>query len=285
MNKAIKIIVSILLIINILVIGFLSCVAYYGKLAETHIKSDVTGSTSVNGINADVSFIDLLKMEFAPDSLDITNINRTAISNLSHDGSYTNHEYTVTIKNRSYYENGYWADIYVEEDGDLSHGYIVTMHGEERCAEYEFYLHTVNNCPTVYIEDDGTWFVAKLPDGVSTNYHITKIIDILPNVEYSSFPFKSTGQNWDFYIKDSFLRKVYTWQDGRIEYIESYFPANAGNRMIFNFVSDNNPHNLLFIYHDRGSAGNVKIDMPDFESQNLEHIPLDIFDKYKEETP
>lgn len=281
MNKVLKITISILLTINILAIVFFSCFAYYGKLYEEYIYSSITGGTSLNGIDTNVSFVDLLKLRFTPEKFDMTQINRTAILSLSNDNSYTNHEYTVTIYNRGQRDTGYWAEILVEEDNKISHGSIITYYDDTQYAEYEFYLKPFGeNELMVYIKDGEEWKKINVPL-MSGDYHISNIIKLLPNFEFSSFPLKSTGQDWSFKPVNSFIRSVLTWQDGRIFEITANFPSGAGNRLLFNFVSPSGPENLEFIYMERGNCGNVKIDFPDFESQNLEMIPSDIFEKYK----
>lgn len=272
MNKKIKIILSIILAINILAICVFSCVIYRGILYNTYIESDPTGTASINGVDLNVSFIDLLKLRFSPNSIDVNQANKTVLSNISHDKSYTNYEYNVIIKNFSL-ENAYWLEFDVEVDDEQSHGFMTVMYGDNPMQECEFYTQINGDNVDIYLLSNGVWYNSSYNKKIITDYHITNIISSLPDMQFASFPKNYEKQNWSFKIKNSFLKSISTAQDGRFEYFEAALitPSNGESQHpIWKVIPGSN---MTVVYQDRGNCGNIKINMPDFKSLDVQPMP------------
>jgi hypothetical protein len=274
MSKTRRMVAEIFLILNILIICALSAFAYYGKYVGEYLDHDYFGhSASINGIDTEISFFDLLKFQLFPDSFDVNEANRVALDGIEHTKPYDNHIFQVDIEG----DENVYASVTVKQDKNRMYGTIklLTKRQAKSIQSNEFYITINEDDAIVRIEYDGAWCETTVPAKMFADYEITNLIDMLSAAEFASFPRQSFG-GWDMFPQNSFISEIDFYKDGRAEHIKATLPNSASMNSLFSVITKD-LENIEINYSDRGNCGNIVIDEPDWDELNIRKV--DNFDE------
>ena len=190
-NKRLKI-AKIFIAINLIVTIVLSVVAFYG---EYSIYYD---GLSVNGVDDQKTFFELLKLRCLADEEDYTETSLKILNEGIH--KYDNYCLVTSVefgKPHPYGDEGIHnislaVNTTTRVDGNKSIG-VISVGGGQYAHEYKYYRVCNDGIVTTYLCDNDVWYVSK-EAGEHVALDMNKIADELKETSYTSYPKRSLGE-------------------------------------------------------------------------------------------
>ena len=266
----------IFLIINIVVITFFSMIALCGNIYEEYKNSkDYSKSLSFDGIDAEMSVLELLQWKFLPQSFDINEANHRRLKDLETQHEYDNYKFQVVF-------SGGTQDIIanVEKDNNKIAGtFIFVPYGQGETTgpeaimikSHRFYINIVDELAILRIENGDSWVEKTIDADKITNYEMSRIIQSLLTAEFSSFPTYDAWHQSSLTPQNHFITTINFGINQRVDSMKLDAPESIESNSLFDFMTTNYER-IKITYRDDGYYGQVSISEPNWDECDIQVV-------------